>query len=107
MAAFEQGIELDDVDIDACERDRAMSAIGYDGYDINVSNDPVPSMSRRSKVGVERRPLFNGASQIFTAALYVASNMAVLWILASMLPRCVWFASLRHVWRPARRVEVP
>lgn len=107
MAAFDQCIELADVHIDTCERDRAMSAMGYDGYDIYVSNDPVPSMSWRTKVVVWRWPLFNLASQIFTAALYVASNMLVLWMLASRLPRCVWFARLRHVQRPANRVRVP
>lgn len=107
MAAFEEGIELDDVEIDACERDRAMSAIGYDGYDIDVSNDPVPSMSWRAKVGIKRRPLFDNDPQILSAALYVASNMAVFWMLASKLPRSVLFASSRHVERAARRGEVP
>ncbi|KAJ8601188.1 hypothetical protein CTAYLR_003216 [Chrysophaeum taylorii] len=74
MSAFDGGIELEDIAIDARERDRAMNAIGYDGYDIDVSDEPLlaASGSRWAKV--------------VAIACYAGTNVGIVWLVTDVLP---------------------
>jgi len=76
MAGFRE-VELDAIEIREEEKARAMSALGYDGYDVHLSREGEVVAPTSTSV----------SSKTVSTVLYVATTWFVVWVLARLLPR--------------------
>lgn len=76
MSAFQD--ELDEIELREEEKAEAMSALGYDGYDVHLSRDAELVQSPTST---------STTSKILACTFYVGLNVLVLWAIARGLPQ--------------------